>query len=520
MSNLKQTTLPYKGLIRPPLFNAGSERGTADPQQAISLRHTEMVFDLNQDPFADRSQNVQAHVALVDPVSVQLTCGPHEMIDLTQNNTGTRIRSEEEIKAERVDNRDGEVPPEYLERLAAFENGQNRICNMMRFMIRAGRSNEEFLRELNRDFGQQNIQVQTTQEAFVKFYRDTHSWAGFVNTALEFSHSHFAERTATLSKEISEASEFIRSLYSGIKEKVSELEQRLGTLEAKTLQQNCSHTSPASPELELRVAFVERELGNLGKELSLLNESIPRDCVPQVLHRAGTEKEGTIQTTKVNNSETFHPEPVIPSDLMRDLSGIEELSLVQLRRVRNVVNKKIRTLIKAEREPRKKQSLDDRATQVKKDQKEQQGEKNPPKNSTPNSKPCWFFAKGKCTYGERCRFSHTVKCSTKDPSNLVNEKGVRQLGRQEEQKKGKNQAQQPNRDIKRPPTAGASTSKGQQRPIKHAAPTNGEGKLQAALVKGLEDLRVEIQRSLIRPSSDERCGERFRRPHCSHHCSH
>jgi len=87
-----------------------------------------------------------------------------------------------------------DIPNECLGRLAAFESDQNRILNMMRFMLKASRINEELLKELDKGVNLQNIQMQNSQEAFYKFYQDTHSWAEFVNTTLEFNQSHFSEK--------------------------------------------------------------------------------------------------------------------------------------------------------------------------------------------------------------------------------------------------------------------------------------------------------------------------------------
>jgi len=179
MSQFKQTTLPYKGLRRPSLLATGNVLNPDGLERGHSQLGTGVVFRLNEDPFAvcvaQNSQDTQMPIVLAESLPDQSTTDLREVTRLDMCNSDARIRPEEEIQVEHRKLADGDVSHEYLERLAAFEDGQNRICNMMRFMIRAGRTNEEFLRELDKDFSQQNAQVQTTQEAFLKFHQDTHS---------------------------------------------------------------------------------------------------------------------------------------------------------------------------------------------------------------------------------------------------------------------------------------------------------------------------------------------------------
>jgi hypothetical protein len=75
-------------------------------------------------------------IVLAESLPDQSTDNPREVNQLGMCNSDVRICPEEEIKVEHRKLADGDVSHEYLERLAAFEDGQNRICNMMRFMIR------------------------------------------------------------------------------------------------------------------------------------------------------------------------------------------------------------------------------------------------------------------------------------------------------------------------------------------------------------------------------------------------
>ncbi len=525
MSQLKQTTLPYKGLRRPSLLATGNvnldglERGHSQPG-------TGLVFRLNEDPYpVPAIQNTQMPIVLAESLPDQSTNNLREVNHQGLCNSDAHIHPEEEIRVEHGKLADGDVSHEYLERLAAFEDGQNRICNVMRFMVRAGRTNEEFLKELNKDFGQQNAQVQTTQEAFLKFHQDTHSWAGFVNATLEFNQAHFTERIGTLSKEIVGVNNFLESLYSGIKEKMEEFELRLGALEARQVSQPIGdHATLTSSELEARVGRMEKEQGFLSKEVSFLMSSLPKDHIPPVLQHVGfrKEEEHIVEAKKApeNKDEVHLADSKASSGLVRDLSMIGELSLTQLREIRNMINKKIKKAARTERATGREQNSGKGTTEAKKYHPEQPKRKSSSANAAPSgNKPCRFFAKGKCAYGTKCRFSHAVQPSSKGHNNQGNQSNRNKPGSRDGQRDGKIQASQSDHGTKKPTSASNADGRRRQGQPGHKDQRQQEDNLRAALTRGFKDLRRQVAESLVRPTRDEPLEGSFRHSCCRHHRS-
>jgi hypothetical protein len=529
MSQLKQTTLPFKGLRRSSLLTTGNVLNPDGLEHGHSQPGTGVIFRLNEDPFAvctvQNSQNTQMPIVLAESLPDQSTNDPREVNRLGLCNSDARIRPEEEIQVEHEKLDDGDVSHEYLERLAAFEDGQNRICNVMRFMIRAGRTNEEFLKELNKDFNQQSAQVQTTQEAFLKFHQDTHSWAGFVNATLEFNQAHFTERIGTLSKEVMRVNNFVESLYSGVKEKMEEFELRLGALEARQASQPTGdHVTLTSSELEVRVGRMEKELGFLGKEVSFLLSSLPKDHIPPVLQHVGSRKEEghIVQATKApeNKDEIHLADSKASSGLVRDLSMIGDLSLTRLREIRNMINKRIKKAARTERATGREQNSGNGTTEAKKDQLEQPKRENPSANAVPSrNKPCRFFAKGKCAYGTKCKFSHAVQPSTKGQNNQGNQINKNKPGTRDGQRDSRIQASQSGHGTKKPTPASNAEGRRRQGQPGHRDRQEEEDNLHAALTRGFKDLRRQVAESLVRPTRDEPLEGNFRHSCCRHHHS-
>ena len=118
------------------------------------------------------------------------------------------------------DSEAGNIPRDYLERLKGFEDQNRRILRMMQFMVKAGRTNERFLQELDHDFSAQTSHISSFQDAFLGFRKDTREWAQFMNTTLDFTQGHFSERLSLQALEIQQIKHVLEKLNSDLREMI------------------------------------------------------------------------------------------------------------------------------------------------------------------------------------------------------------------------------------------------------------------------------------------------------------
>jgi len=270
---------------------------------------------------------------------------------------------------------------------------------------------------------------------------------------------------------------------------------------------------------------MEKEQGFLSKEVSFLMSSLPKDHIPPVLQHVGyrkEEEEHMVKATKApeNKDEIHLADSKASSGLMRDLSMIGDLSLTRLREIRNLINKKIKKAARTERATGREQNSGNGTTEAKKSQPEQPKRKNSSANAVPSgNKPCRFFAKGKCAYGTKCRFSHSVQPSTKGHNNQGNQSNRNKPGSRDGQRESRIQASQSDHGTKKPTPVSNADGRRRQGQSGHRDRQEEEDNLRAALTRGFKDLRRQVAESLVRPTRDEPLEGNFRHSCCRHHHS-